>query len=743
MKNIFLLFFISIFSTSFAQKKYKSLSDLEGKNIKVGLVLSGGGAKGLAHIAVLEAIEKAGVRINYIGGTSMGAIVGGLYASGYSAHQLDSIFRSVDFEKLIQDNIPRSSQNFYEKANRDRYMLSLTLKDGKLRLPTAISMGNNLYNFLRKLTYPTRHIEDFSKFPIPFLCVATDVESGKEVILEQGDLAQSIMASGAFPTLFSPIEIDGKWLTDGGILNNYPIDEIRAKGMDVIIGVDVQSPLKNRSELQSADKVLMQITSYKIANDMEEKKEKTDIYIKPNMEGYNVISFNEGFAIIDSGRVAVRDRISELEKLAYHQKKNNRESIKIKDSLYVSDISFTGNNHYTAQYLRGKLGFQWKSKISFNDLSNGVQNLLATQNFKSIKYHICPTPNGEELYFNLQEAPEQTWVKMSLHYDNLYKTAVLLNVSKSNFLQKDDIFSFDFIVGDNIRYNFDYYVDKGFYTSYGIRSKYDRFRRDISFTGYLSPIDVGFSDSEEVAQEQDTKISNLVNQIYIQSIFDQKFLVGLGLEHRNIIAKTNIEQTTTEDTHFYSPYAYIRFDSLNDRLLPTSGAYFDASSHWHLVSGGIQEKFEPFLQTKVVFGGAWYIYPRLSAKVMASGGFIIGNPNTNSLKFVMGGYGHNMFSNYISFVGYDYLSFGSYEYWKLATTINYRFYKKNYIDVIVNFANAQENMYKTNKWISMPQRTGYGLGVISQTFLGNIEVRATYSPEIKKVFWLFGVGYWF
>ena len=139
------------------------------------------------------------------------------------------------------------------------------------------------------------------------------MESGKEVILEQGDLAQSIMASGAFPTLFSPIEIDGKWLTDGGILNNYPIDEIRAKGMDVIIGVDVQAPLKNRSELQSADKVLMQITSYKIANDMEEKKEKTDIYIKPNMEGYNVISFNEGFAIIDSGRVAVRDRISEKE----------------------------------------------------------------------------------------------------------------------------------------------------------------------------------------------------------------------------------------------------------------------------------------------------------------------------------------------------------------------------------------------------------------------------------------------
>ncbi|MDO4881293.1 MAG: patatin-like phospholipase family protein [Capnocytophaga sp.] len=743
MKRIFLLFFISLFGVSFAQKKYNSLADLKGKNIKVGLVLSGGGAKGLAHIAVLEAIEKAGVRINYIGGTSMGAIVGGLYASGYSAHQLDSIFRTVDFEELIQDNVPRSAQNFYEKANRDRYMVSLTLQNGKLMLPSAISKGNNLYNFLRKLTYPTRHIEDFSKFPIPFLCVATDVETGQQVVLEHGDLAQSIMASGAFPTLFSPMDIDGKWLTDGGILNNYPVDEVRAKGMDVIIGVDVQAPLKNRAELQSADKVLMQITSYKIANDMEEKKEKTDIYIKPNMEGYNVISFEEGFAIIDSGRVAVKNKISDLEYLAHHQKKKDKEQIQIKDSLYVSAISFTGNNHYTDQYLRGKLGFQWGKKISFDDLNIGVQNILATQNFKSVKYHICPTPSGEELYFNLQEAPQQTWVKLSLHYDNLYKTAALVNISKSNFLQKDDLFSFDFIVGDNIRYKLDYYVDKGFYTSYGFRSKYDRFRRDITFGDYLSPTHTEYWDRGDTSVELDTKIANLVNQVYIQSIFDQKFLVGVGLEHHNIIAKTKTEQTTTENTHFYSPYAYIRFDSLNDRMLPTSGAYFDVSSNWYLFSGGIQEKFEQFVQTKIDFGGAWHFTPKVSAKAMASLGFVIGNPNTNSLKFVLGGYGYNMPSNYISFVGYDYLSFGSYEYWKLATTINYRFYKKNYLDVIVNFANAQKDIFKTNQWISFPKYSGYGIGITSQTFLGNLSVKATYSPETDRVLWLFSIGYWF
>ncbi len=263
MKQCYLFLLLLCTSSLLAQEKIRSLSDLRGKkDLKVGLVLSGGGAKGLAHIAALEAIEKAGVEIDYIGGTSMGAIVGGLYAAGYSARQLDSLFHATDMEEIIQDNVPRSAQTFYEKENRDRYMVSLALQNGKFALPAGLTQGVNLYNFLSQLTYRVRKIDDFSKLPIPFLCMATDVETGQEVILEHGDLAQAMMASGSFPTLFAPVDIDGRYLTDGGVMNNYPIDEVRAKGMDVIIGVDVQSPLKTREELRSANSVLLQITGY-------------------------------------------------------------------------------------------------------------------------------------------------------------------------------------------------------------------------------------------------------------------------------------------------------------------------------------------------------------------------------------------------------------------------------------------------------------------------------------------------
>ena len=176
---------------------------------KVGLVLSGGGAKGLAHIGALKVIEEAGIKVDYIGGTSMGAIVGALYASGYSAQELDSIFRNTDFTNLIQDNVPRGAKTFYEKEDSERYALALPFTDFKVSFPQAISGGQNIYNMLVQLLFHVKDIHDFKKLPIPFLCVATNVETGEEVLLDNGYLPEAIVASGTFPSLFEPSEIDG------------------------------------------------------------------------------------------------------------------------------------------------------------------------------------------------------------------------------------------------------------------------------------------------------------------------------------------------------------------------------------------------------------------------------------------------------------------------------------------------------------------------------------------------------
>ena len=186
---VFLLSFL--FST-------QSVFSQEQKRLKVGLVLSGGGAKGFAHIGVLKVIEDAGIKIDYIGGTSMGAIIGGLYASGYTATQLDSIFNNTDYDAVIQDFIPRSSKNFYEKANDERYAFALPFDKFKIGIPTALSKGLYNYNMMTRLTANVRHERDFKKLPIPFLCIATDIETGQEVLLDHGFLAQSIWLAELF-----------------------------------------------------------------------------------------------------------------------------------------------------------------------------------------------------------------------------------------------------------------------------------------------------------------------------------------------------------------------------------------------------------------------------------------------------------------------------------------------------------------------------------------------------------------
>ena len=298
---------------------------------KIGVVLSGGGAKGLAHIGALKVLEDAGVEIDYIGGTSMGAIIGGLYAAGYSASSLDSIFNQLDADAVLRDFTPRGSKNFFEKRNDEVYALTLPFKNFKLGFPTAVSKGLYNYAIVNRLTNHVRHIRDFDNLPIPFVCIATDIETGKEVVIREGILPDAILASGAFPSLYYPVEIDGRLLIDGGVTNNYPVEEVRKMGADIIIGIDVQDDLKTRDEIKGATGVLVQINNYQMIEKMVKKRKLTDIYIKPDINGFSVISFDEGREIIDKGEDAAKAFLDTLRRLGgepIHRKK-----IELKDAI--------------------------------------------------------------------------------------------------------------------------------------------------------------------------------------------------------------------------------------------------------------------------------------------------------------------------------------------------------------------------------------------------------------------------
>ncbi len=221
---------------------------------KIGLVLAGGGAKGAAHVGVIKVLEELGVPIDYIAGTSMGSIVGGLYASGLSAAELEVAVKSIDWGDIFNDKPPRQDRDFRRKRDDDNVLIryKLGFKDGSIQFPRGVILGQKLNLALRKLSFRAIGINDFDELSIPFRAVAADIETGETAVLGNGDLVTAMRASMAVSGAFPPVEIDGRLLVDGGLANNVPIDVARGMGADILIVVSFPAQLHTREKLNSA-----------------------------------------------------------------------------------------------------------------------------------------------------------------------------------------------------------------------------------------------------------------------------------------------------------------------------------------------------------------------------------------------------------------------------------------------------------------------------------------------------------
>lgn len=710
------------------------------KRPKIGLVLSGGGAKGFAHIGVLKVLEQAGVKIDYIGGTSMGAVVGGLYASGYSATQIDSIFTNTNFDELLSDYIPRTTKSFYEKRNDELYALSLPFNKFSIGIPIALSKGMYNYNLIAKLTHDVRHVRDFSQLPIPFVCVATDIEKGQEVVLKGGYLPQALAASSAFPTLFSPVEIDGRMLIDGGVSNNYPVEEVRKMGADFIIGVDVQDDLKDRNSLKEATRILVQISNLQMIESMKEKILQTDIYLKPDIADYNVISFDLGKSIIRKGEESafvVYEKFLALSSGRYKPQARRC----VTDTLHINSILVNEVKDYTSSYVIGKLNFKEDTTITYQDLTNGINNLNATQNFSVISYSLEKNNNEDNLVVNLEENPNRTYLKLGLHYDGLYKSAILVNLTQKKSLFRNDVLSLDVALGDNFRYNLDYYVDNGFHFSFGYKSRFNQFNRNV-FTDFSN----GDLFSQFNINSLNVDYSDFTNQAYLQTLFVQKFLIGAGVElkHLKIRSKT-IENANNvfENSNYTSVFGYMRYDSYDNKYFPKKGWSFNGDLQSFLYSTDYTNEFNRFTIVKFDAGITRTFFKRLNFKLQAEAGAAIGEQSVHFMDFILGGYGYNTINNFRHFYGYDFVSIAADSYLKTLATVDVEFYKKHHLNLSANFANAENKLFSTGNWLSAPTYSGYAAGYGLETIVGPIELKYSWSPELPKGFFWFSFGFWF
>ena len=723
--------------------------DTKKHDVKVGLVLSGGGAKGLAHIGALKVIDSLGIKIDYVAGTSMGAIIGALYASGYSGKQLDSIFKKVDFDKIISDDLPRSSKAFYERNNSERYAITLPFDKLKIKLPSALSRGQNTYSLLSKLTLHVSDIDDFSKLPIPFFCIGTNVETGEAVMLNQGNLTQSVMASGAFPSLFQPVVINNKVLIDGGVANNYPIDELKARGMDIIIGVDVQDGLANREELTSAPEVLLQINNFRTIKDMKIKSKKTDIYIKPDITDFTVVSFSEGEKIIKRGVTAANTKTQALKDLSKYDKDKPKFQVNLhtQDSIRINSVTLSGNKKYTRAYVLGKLRLKLNENIAFRDFHKGVNNLVATNNFDSFQYKFSKSQysDGYDLTATIKETNITTFLKLGLHYDGLYKSAAMVNVTKKRLLFNNDIASLDLVFGDNVRYNFEYLIDKGFYWSVGIRSRFNQFHKNVNAQLFFDDDEIMMTGLNKV----DIDFQDQTNQFYLQTLIKKDFAFSIGAEHKRLEIKS---ETITdnqnnnfifENTDYFSVFGSLKLDTYDNKYFPKRGVYFNGDLHMYLLASDFNDDFDDFSIAKADIGYAFSITDKLAFNLKASGGFRLSDKSTESLDFALGGYGNNLVNNFIPFVGYDFVELTGNSFVKASLSADYEIFKNHHLTAEANWANVDDDIFESGEWFTLPDYRGYALGYAIDTFIGPIQGKFSYSPESKQSVWFFNVGFWF
>lgn len=741
IKNIFLSCFFALLAVDVqAQAQQDSIS----KRPKVGVVLSGGGAKGLAHIGVLKVLEETGVKIDYIGGTSMGAIIGGLYAAGYSANQLDSIFRTIDTDALIQDYVPRISKSFYEKRNDEIYAIQLPFDNFKIGMPEALSKGMYNYNLISRLLYHVRYERDFNKLPIPFVCIATDVETGKQVVLNNGNLTQNILASGALPSLYTPVEINGRTLIDGGVANNYPIEEVMAMGADVIIGVDVQDGLKTREDLKGAADILMQINNFAMYDHMDEKIRNTTYYIKPDIKGFTVVSFDQGPEIVKRGENAALEYKNDFLKLAATNVLPLKHPISLVhlDSLHIAEIKINKLNDFTDNYVYGKIKVMPGAKTTYLNFTSGIDNLNATQNFKGISYEFDKNEEGKDvLVMNLKENNVRRYLKFGLHFDNLYKSAILINVTQKRLFFRNDVASLDLGLGDNSRYTFNYFIDNGYLWSVGIQSKMTTLNRNL--------YDPQTSDkllNTDLPISLNLEYLDITNRLYFQTYFGDKFLIGVGLEHKFNqvdIPNLNLSKPWLDKSHYFGAYANVLFDTYDNKYFPRKGMLFSAEYKNYFHSTNYDGNFNEFSQFNAEVGYVKTFFKKVSVELKFDLGATLNSEPSTFFKYFFGGNGFQPSSNIKPFYGYDFLSIFDDSYLRGQFRIDYEFVKRNHINFSGNFANIGQSIFESDAWFQKPRFSGYAIGYGYQTIIGPIELKYSWSPETNKNFTNLSVGFWF
>lgn len=713
-----------------------------GKRPTIGLTLSGGGAKGLAHIGILKAIDSAGLKIDYITGTSMGSIVGGLYAIGYSGDTLEKMTREVDWDLLLSNQSSLRGLFMEEKSEYSKYVVELPWVSHGFRLPTGVLEGQELWLKLTELFAPAYDKKFFSEFSIPFRCVATDVGTGEAVVLTKGEIVSAIRSSMAIPSLFTAVDVDGRKMVDGGIVRNFPVQDVKDMGADIVIGSNVTTGLLTSDKVRNVIHVLLQVAFFREAEDKLKEVPLCDIYIPMPLQDYSMGSFNQADEILDIGIEQGRQLYPRFKQLAdslnaiygVPQRRENR--LPPLEAIHISSAEVKGTNETTVDFFLHTMDFRTNRKYTISRLNEMVRKAYGTRYYNKIIYALIPQDDGScKIQFEVTENP-LTFAKFGIHYNRFTGIGLIGNITSRNFFIKNSRSLVTVNLGETFRVRGEHlqYIGRKKDFTLGLSTQFDRF--DI--TTY-----------DQFRQDGVYRQNYFIFDSKLQYSPSRNFGLGIGSKYEWVHYSPSITNRLSfrGNNDFVTNYAFVSHNTLNKNIYPTRGLKMDAvvervgrqhpNIQFYQDNKPVTDPdttaitVSPYERAILTMEG----YTPLSRKTTLTMGMQSG-VNFNYQRhlmneFVVGGL-TKLFRNQVTFAGLQEGTIYTPSVLAAHAGLRFELYNNTYIMgranvLFTNFV-SKSNFFQNPDFL-----TGYSLTFAYNFALGPLEISAMYSDQTKKL----------
>lgn len=553
---------------------YPILQAQSGDSTTIGVVLMGGGALGLAHVGVLDFMEENEIPVDRIGGTSMGGIIAGLYAMGYSSDALINFTKQQDWDFLLSNRSPWKHIPLDVIKTRYRYILSLQKgNDGKLGFDNALINGINIYQKMEELAFPIEVHQNYEELPLPFFCIGVDLISGEEVVLDKGYMPDALLSTMAIPGVFNPVKHEEKLLVDGGVLNNFPVKEMRDRGADIVVGVRLVTVDSTQKTYNGPIDVLSRtydIITQQARSDFEGD---CDICIDVPLQGYSMADFNEGEALILRGRQAaeaVKEELLQLKKIKPYEPVPERKlpEWSEKDSINVWEIHVMGNKNISKAQIRSILKIEPGSRIAFSEFQDGINRLHASNHFNQLFYNFLFDEQGTIIILNVEERSSFS-LNAGIRYDSDFGMGLLINPEVKNWGGFGNLLEMEMRINRNPYIKIDYLGNTSKVVS-------PLFALSVSSDRYFE-----FSSDDDF---DETQYNQLQARVGLQFYPHIKTAFGFGLEWQYYGFTDKIQRTVLDNlrSHLFNYYLQWENNALNSAYYPSRGRKIRA--HYKLLT---------------------------------------------------------------------------------------------------------------------------------------------------------------